>query len=326
MSKLPRVLSSLLFSCRPGDIARDFFPGCCRLLAGSRRDCYGTTAANLGDPLRVPVAPVAPKRPLTRTAHGFQWCDPYHWLSNPADPATLDYLNRENTFADTVMRETLQLQHSLEIEMESRLGKELSTPPERWGSWWYYTRVPEGEEYPVYCRKRAVADCDAWTFNREEVLLDQNVIAQRFGYAHLGMCKLSGDQQLMAYTLDVKGREEFTMFVKDLTTGQLLSEHTTEGIVSVEWARNKPCIFYTVTDSQMRPSKIFQRRLDSSTGNKLVLEDNDASRFVDVARTKDWRFITLNVNSKTSSEAGVLAGCQRPRTSTAESRASQVRC
>jgi protease II len=126
--------------------------------------------------------------------------------------------------------------------------------------------------------------------------------------------------------LNALGREEFTMFVKDLTTGQLLSEHTTEGIVSVEWARNKPCIFYTVTDSQMRPSKIFQRRLDSSTGNKLVLEDNDASRFVDVARTKDWRFITLNVNSKTSSEAGVLAGCQRPRTSTAESRASQVRC
>jgi protease II len=52
--------------------------------------------------------------------------------------------------------------------------------------------------------------------------------------------------------------------------------------------------------------RIFQRRLDSSTGNKLVLEDNDASRFVDVARTKDWRFITLNVNSKTSSEAGVV--------------------
>jgi hypothetical protein len=46
---------------------------------------------------------------------------------------------------------------------------------------WYYTRVPEGEEYPVYCRKRAVSDCDAWTFIREEVLLDQNVIAQRFG-------------------------------------------------------------------------------------------------------------------------------------------------
>jgi DNA repair protein RadA/Sms len=52
--------------------------------------------------------------------------------------------------------------------------------------------------------------------------------------------------------------------------------------------------------------RIFQRRLDSSTGNKLVLEDNDASRFVDVARTKDWQFITLNVNSKTSSEAGVV--------------------
>lgn len=52
--------------------------------------------------------------------------------------------------------------------------------------------------------------------------------------------------------------------------------------------------------------RIYCRSLDSTTENKLVLEEHDASRFVDVARTKDWQFITLNVNTKTSSEVFYL--------------------
>lgn len=87
---------------------------------------------------------------------------------------------------------------------------------------------------------------------------DQNLNEMRHwgaGYAHVGMCKLSGDHRLLAYTVDTKGSEEFTLYVKDLTTGQLLTQHTTEGVVSVEWARNEPSLFYTVMDHLMRPSK-----------------------------------------------------------------------
>lgn len=69
------------------------------------------------------------------------------------------------------------------------------------------------------------------------------------------MCKLSADQKLLAYTLDKNGSEEFTLFVKDLSTGQVLAQHTTEGVVSVEWAEREPRLFYTVIDSLMRPSK-----------------------------------------------------------------------
>jgi len=75
------------------------------------------------------------------------------------------------------------------------------------------------------------------------------------GYAHLGMCKLSADHKLLAYTLDKNGSEEFTLFVKDLSTGQVLNQHTTEGVVSVEWAERESCLFYTVIDNLMRPSK-----------------------------------------------------------------------
>jgi DNA repair protein RadA/Sms len=75
------------------------------------------------------------------------------------------------------------------------------------------------------------------------------------GYAHVGMCKLSANHNLLAYTIDKKGSEEFTLFVKDLRTGELLSQHTTEGVVSVEWAQTEPSLFYTVVDNVMRPFK-----------------------------------------------------------------------
>nr|XP_024372185.1 uncharacterized protein LOC112280668 isoform X2 [Physcomitrium patens] len=252
--------------------------------------------------------PIASKRPFLKEAHGIKWNDPYHWMSSPSEKAHLtEHVRRENRYADVIMADTLPLQHRLVQEMEGRISAELVTPPERWGSWLYYSKVPEGAEFPVYCRRRAEG-CDVKGFmsTHEEILLDQNAIAREFGYAHVGMCKLSADHKLLAYTVDKNGCEEFTLFVKDLSSGQVLAQHTVEGVVSVEWAQSEPSLFYTVADNLMRPFKVYCRSLDSSTGSKLVLQENDDSRFVDVARTKDWRYLTLNVNSKTSSEVHLV--------------------
>lgn len=71
----------------------------------------------------------------------------------------------------------------------------------------------------------------------------------------MGMCKLSADHKLLAYTVDKNGCEEFTLFVKDLSSGQVLAQHTVEGVVSVEWAQSEPSLFYTVADNLMRPFK-----------------------------------------------------------------------
>lgn len=81
-------------------------------------------------------APVPPKRPFAKEAHGVKWCDPYHWMSDPSDRALLEHLQNENKYADEVMADTLQLQRELMKEMARRLGRELSTPPERWGNWY----------------------------------------------------------------------------------------------------------------------------------------------------------------------------------------------
>lgn len=147
------------------------------LLGGSRRG-FGS------EPHHADIRPrVAPKKPHLKEAHGVKWNDPYHWMSTPTGKAQLtEHLHGENRYADAVMAETLSLQRRLVLEMEGRMSAELSTPPERCGHWWYYSKVPEGGEFPVYYRKRVEgSDVKAFMSAHEETLLDQNVIARQFG-------------------------------------------------------------------------------------------------------------------------------------------------
>lgn len=41
---------------------------------------------------------------------------------------------------------------------------------------------------------------------------------------------------------------------------------------------------------------------EGDNDDTVVLESTDPACFLDVAHTKDWRYITLNLNTKTESE------------------------
>lgn len=70
------------------------------------------------------------------------------------------------------------------------------------------------------------------------------------------MFKVSSDHQLLAFTVDLVGDELFTLFVKDLNTGQLLSHHTTKGVTSMEWSGDSRTLYYTVPDNLLRPFRL----------------------------------------------------------------------
>jgi len=83
-----------------------------------------------------PQPPPSPKKlPFTVSVHGRTWEDPYHWMSNTDDPHLLEHLNRENSYADAFMADTLKLRSQLSSEMKARLPPSICTPPERWGPW-----------------------------------------------------------------------------------------------------------------------------------------------------------------------------------------------
>lgn len=81
------------------------------------------------------LPPEAKKVPFESTVHGVTFQDPFHWMSNTNDPDFISYLDRENSYAETFMRGTEELQRNLYSEMVSRLPSKISTPPERWGPW-----------------------------------------------------------------------------------------------------------------------------------------------------------------------------------------------
>lgn len=146
-------------------------------------------------------------------------------------------------------------------------------------------------------------------FGKEEILLDWNGIAEQFGYVHIGTCRISPDHKFLAYTMDTAGSEIFALQVKDLGTGNLISNSKVEGVVSLAWSRDSSCLLYTVCDEAQRPYRVFCTKLGSDMADYLLFTEDNLSCCVDIASTKDGKFITINSNSRTSSEEGLCDGC-----------------
>ncbi|XP_060958677.1 uncharacterized protein LOC115701132 [Cannabis sativa] len=263
-----------------------------------------------------PTHPVPKKVPFQASAHGRTWQDPFHWMSNTKDPDLSRYLDRENSYAQAFMADTQNLQRTLFSEMTQRMPATVSTPPEPWGPWLYYQDIPEGKEYPVLYRKSNVGKSN-WVktalqyarggTGREEILLDWNEIAEEYGYVHVGMCRVSPNHNFLAYTLDVSGSEQFILQVKDLRTGCIIPNLQVHRVVSIAWALDGNTLFYTQSDENQRPFRVLYFNLHSSNTDGIpVFTESNSSFCVDITSTKDGKFITVNSNSRTSSEVYVI--------------------
>lgn len=236
-------------------------------------------------------------------------------MSNINDPDLTDYLSSENSYAEAFMADTKNLQQKLFSEMTSRIPAEISTIPERWGPWLYYQNIPEGKEYPVLCRKLET-ERKGWVktvlshirgLEREEILLDWNEVAQKYGYVHVGTCRVSPDHNFLAYTLDITGDECFMLQIKDLRSGCILPMESANGVVSLAWAQDGATLFYTISDENQRPYRVLCKRLGlEASDDVLIFTESDSSFCVDITSTKDGKFITVNSNSRTSSEVYVI--------------------
>ncbi|XP_048136248.1 dipeptidyl aminopeptidase BI isoform X1 [Rhodamnia argentea] len=262
-----------------------------------------------------PPPPVPKRVPFAVSAHGRTWQDPFHWMSDVDDPEFVEHLRRENSYAQAFMADTRELQTQLVSEMKSRVPADIRTPPERWGPWLYYQFIPEGKEFPVLCRRleaekgwaEAILSYVRGQQGREQVLLDWNEIAERHGYVHVGMCRVSPDHRFLAYTVDTNASEWFKLQVKDIERGCMLPNIQVEGVVSVAWAKDGSTLFYTLSDEHQRPYRILCTKLRSSNlENAVIFTERDSKYCVDITGTKDGKFITLNSSSRNSSEVYVI--------------------
>lgn len=245
-----------------------------------------------------PAPPVAPQRQWRDSLHGYVRQDEYSWLRERDDPQVLTYLKAENAYADSMMSHTRKLQEKLYWEMRRRIREEDLSVPVKIDSFFYYDRTLKGKEYRLYCRRQGSLRA------KEEVMLDENLLAQGRRYFSIDGTYISPDHSILAYLADTSGAFLYTIYFKDLSTGRLLdSISSSKGMA---WASDSRTVFYEACDSTQRTDRIIRRRLgEPAEGDLVVYQEGDPEFSVDVSRSKSNRYLFIHAVSKTSAEAWI---------------------
>lgn len=252
-------------------------------------------------------APIAERRPHVSIHHGEELRDDYGWLRagnwqevmrNPAalDPVIRAHLDAENAYTDAQLADTSTLQDILFVEMKGRLKEDDSTVPAPDGGFEYYSRFAKGGQYPLLCRRPRGG-------GQESVLLDGNAEAAATAYWHLGASAHSPDHRFLAYAVDDKGSELYTIRIRDLTTGEVLPEAIPDTRGSIVWANDNRTLFYVRLDANHRPLFVYRHTLSTPVeSDVLAYEEKDSGYYVDVGQTQSSKFILIDAHDHQSNE------------------------
>ena len=261
-----------------------------------------------------PIPPVPERRPTRLEAHGDVRVDEWYWLRDRDDPVVLDHLRAENAHTGAATAHTAALQEALYDEIVARIEETDLSVPSRKGPWLYYHRTEEGKQYGIHCRRPAggagadeVLPPGSPPPADEQVILDENALAEGHGYFALGNLSVSPDHRWLVYSTDVTGGERYTLRVLDLDRGELSPEAIEDTSYGCAWFDDNATILYVRVDEAMRPHQLWRHRVGGDpAADTLVLEEPDEHFFLGVGRTRDDRFVVCALDSKTTSEVHVL--------------------
>jgi len=251
--------------------------------------------------------PIAEKIKHIREIHGDIVEDPYYWMidffkKGKNSEKVVDYLNSENLYTESVMKDTELFRDNLFHEMKSRIKEKDESVPVFKNGYFYYSRTEEGKQYFKYCRKKESLDAT------EEILLDVDKLAEGHTYYSVSGFNISPDNTKMIYGVDTISRRQYGLFLKDLSTGKtydLRIENTTGSAV---WANDNKTIFYTSKNKEtLLTEKIFRHSVGTdSSEDILVYDEKDNSNYIGVGKSKNKKFIMIYSSSTTSSEVRYL--------------------
>jgi oligopeptidase B len=239
--------------------------------------------------------PVAAKVAHPSEIHGYKRADDYFWLRQKSDPAVTTYLQAENAYTAAVMKPTEALQQRLYDEILSHIKQTDLQVPYKYGSYYYYSRTEEGKQYPIYARKRGSLGAP------EEITLDLNVLAQGQKFLGLGTYEVSDDGKLLAYSLDTTGYRQYTLHVKNLTTGADLGESIPR-VDDAAWASDNKTLFYVTEDEVSKRNDKFWRHTLGAATSELLYTEKDELYDIGVNRSLDRKYIFLQASSKSTTE------------------------
>jgi len=236
--------------------------------------------------------PQAPQIPHTTPVFGDDLPDPYHWMltypGQPHSPAVIDYLNKENAYAESHFKTLGTFRQKIGREIKAKLTSAVPSAPEQIGNFLYYRKQESQQQYfDVY--RRHVAG------GPEEKVIDANTEAKSYSFYELSDYTISPDGNLLAWLVHLSGQPNIAR-IKNLKTGQIESLAVNpDPFNNIAWSADSEFIYYSTYDDIHRPSKVFIHKIGTPpTSDVLAFEEKDKEFMIEkVTNTKDGKYVLI---------------------------------
>jgi oligopeptidase B len=259
----------------------------------------------------MPKPPVAKKETHESEIHGVKLRDDYFWLRKKDAAEVIGYLEAENAYMTKMTSHTSDFQTKLFEEMKGRIKETDVSVPMKIDDYFYYFRTEEGKNYRIHCRKFESLDAE------EEVILDENLLAEGKEYLKVSSMKVSPDHRMIAYSVDFTGGETFDIHIVDLKTGKTLDTITkVAGWSSIQWDIDNAALFYPELDEIHRQFAVSRHIIgtDQDDDERLIdEEDKSYVTFFTKSRDKRYLFFTIGFLSSETTEIHYMDLLKTPR-------------
>ena len=245
----------------------------------------------------------------TKKCHEVSWEDNYAWvhqknilevLKNPAllNSEVRKYLEENNEYTNNQLKDTNKIQKKLFNEIKGRIKLDDESLPYTDKKYIYWSKTTKETNYSIKLRKKIGTNKieEFWSGEVEKKKLN----AEYFG---IGDLEVSNNDEMLAYSLDLKGSEYFTIYFRKISDGKVLAEKIEETSGSITWSLDDQYIFYSKLDQHHRPRKIYRHKIGTSTKNdQLIYEEKDEGFTCGIEISSDEKYFLISTSDHTTSE------------------------
>ena len=253
--------------------------------------------------------PYLEKKPELKSCHNTTWEDNYSWIhqTNILDvlkdsslllPETKKYLEDENRYTDYYLKDTKDIRKLLFNEIKGRIKLDDESLPFKDKNYEYWTKTTAEGNYSIKLRKKIGTNNieEIWNGDKEK----EKLKTEYFG---LGDLKVSFNDKYLGYSLDLKGSEYYTIFIRDIDNNKLITEKIQETAEGITFSLDDKFIFYSKLDEFHRPRKIFRHKIGTSVKeDQLIFEEKNEAFTVGIGLSSDEKYFFITTSDHNTSE------------------------
>ena len=253
--------------------------------------------------------PQLKKKSEIKTCHNVSWEDDYSWIhqddilevlkdSQKLNPEVREYLEKENSYTDFHLSDTKNIQKKLFDEIKGRIKLDDESLPFKDFDYEYWSKTTTKGNYSIKLRKKIGTDNieEIWNGDEEKEKL-------KVEYFGVGDLEVSFNDKYLGYSLDTKGSEYYTIYIRDINTKKLVTEKIEETSGGITFSLDDEYIFYSKLDEKHRPRKIYRHKLGTSTKvDQLIFEEKSEAFTVGIDLSSDDKYFLINTSDHNTSE------------------------